>query len=217
MKFWQVLFDNHLGWKASILVQAEYPAYCEQDALDEAADSDEGQKYVMHDIDLADFKTDEERDEYCMYLGNASQPFARENLAMREATVADILVSEASFRPVNTDPETFLEEALKEEHHDNNSSCDICVAIREELYLWAAHVLIGAADCPITEAAYAWLHETEKDFDKKLEEERLALLEVDHQKCEKCNSITWGDRYYSPEACGNCLAVFPVADEHSQE
>lgn len=217
MKFWQVLFDDHLGWKSSILVQQDYPAYCEQDALDEAADSDEGQKYVMQDADLADFKTDEEKDEYCVYLGNAGQPFARENLHMREVTAEEVVESGALLRPINAYPERFLEEALKEEHNDRDSSCDICVAIREELYLWAAHVLVGATECPLTEAAYLWMKETEKEFDKKLEEERLALLEIEHKRCEKCNSITWGDDYYSPEACGNCLAKFPEDPEEDLE
>lgn len=100
-RYWQVLFDDHLPWSASILIGEEYPSYNNSDALDEAADSDEGQKYKMADCDLADFKTDEERDEYCCYLGNASDPFARENLAIRQVTLAQVIESGAPLRFAN--------------------------------------------------------------------------------------------------------------------
>lgn len=216
MKLWQVLFDDHMGWRSSILVRSPYPAYGEQDALDEAADSDEGQRFVMTEADLADFKTDDERDEYCVYLGNAGQPFARENMHMREVTPQEVLESGAKLRPVNTDAEDFLKLALEEEHYDRSDgarACDICAAMEAGYYLWAAHILVGATECPLTESAYEWIREGRSAAEQAadLDKERVELLEsVDHKTCPSCNSVNWGDYL---ENCGNCLAVFPQEEE----
>lgn len=205
MKLWQILFDDHRGWAASILIAAPYPAFSSQDALDTAADTDEGQKFLLTECDLADFKTQEERDDYCCYLGNASMPFARENMAMRVVTAEEVLESGAKLRPANMDPEEFLREALDEEHNCRSVSCDICFAHEKGLYLWAGRLLCGATEAPLTFAAYEWINEGKHEFEveKELQEQREELLEYPHVKCRSCRALNWGD---DVSVCGNCQA-----------
>lgn len=210
MKLWQILFDDHQPWQFSILVAAEYPAYCEQDALDAAADSKEGQRYVMDTNDMAEFKTEEEADGYCTYLGNASQPFARENIGMREVTPEQVLESGAKLRPINMDADTFAREFLDVHHKDDHavSTCEICTAMECELYLWATHLLALPADkgTPIM-TVYEWLMEGKTVLD--LENERVELMEEDHVKCPSCYVVTWG----TCTVCENCHGSIPEISE----
>ena len=69
------------------IVFPEYYAYCEQDALDEAADSGKLDFLQVSKKDLEDYKTGEDSEgnpEYggIIHLGNASEPFDSENLEM---------------------------------------------------------------------------------------------------------------------------------------
>jgi hypothetical protein len=72
------------GYIVAIVFQ-EYYAYCDQDALDEAADSGKLDFLQVTDKELEDYKTGEDSEGYPEYegivnLGNASEPFDQENL-----------------------------------------------------------------------------------------------------------------------------------------
>lgn len=69
------------------IVFADYYGYCEQDALDEAADSGKLDGMLCDDSDLLDMRVDnfdEENPEYhgVMYLGNYGRPYASESIDM---------------------------------------------------------------------------------------------------------------------------------------
>lgn len=86
-----------------------------------------------------------------------------------------------------------LIEALENEHScDDIHGCDIGMAMEEGLYLWAGHLLVGATECPETDAALAVIRSELGDtFEAELERERDELCEVDHIACPKCNAIAW--------------------------
>lgn len=69
------------------IVFPEYYAYCEQDALDEAADSGKLDFLQVTEKELEDYKTGEDSEgnpEYdgLIFLGNASEPFDQSNLEL---------------------------------------------------------------------------------------------------------------------------------------
>jgi len=69
------------------IVFAEYYAYSDQDALDQAVDSGKLDYLQVKDSELADYKTGEDSEgnpEYAgiAFLGNASEPFDQESLDM---------------------------------------------------------------------------------------------------------------------------------------
>ncbi len=66
------------------IVFAEYPAYCEQDAFDEAADSGKLDGFQVTEQELADYEVGKDSEGFPEYegiwnLGNASEPFAGES------------------------------------------------------------------------------------------------------------------------------------------
>lgn len=80
-KAWVIL---NAGYVAAI-VFAEYYAYCDQDALDEAADSGKLDFLQVSDSELADYEIGKDSEGYPEYegiinLGNASEPFDSQNL-----------------------------------------------------------------------------------------------------------------------------------------
>jgi len=67
------------------IVFAEYYAYCDQDALDEACDRDKLDSLLCSYEDLKDYEVGTDSEGYpeyegIIYLGNASEPFACETL-----------------------------------------------------------------------------------------------------------------------------------------
>lgn len=115
-----------------------------------------------------------------------------------------------------------LRTALEEEHPEHlchNNTCDISAAIRHELYLWAARLLISATDCPVTEQAFLTYYDGDKEggFIHDYERERQELLEVPHVRCPACNAVVWEPDSYG-DTCGNCGGPIPaVRDEEEYD
>lgn len=117
-----------------------------------------------------------------------------------------------------------IADALEREHcglHGEAyvTSCDIYFAFEHELYLWAAHLLVGATECPRTERAYIALEKylgTEK-LKRRLESERLELLTYPHRRCPRCNSVTWADDEDCIESCGECGYTFRADDPYDAD
>ena len=81
----------HNAGYVKAIVFAEYYAYCEQDAMDEAADSGKLDYLQVSDSELADYKVGEDSEGYPEYegiinLGNASEPFDSQNLDIFEVS-----------------------------------------------------------------------------------------------------------------------------------
>ena len=75
----------HNAGYVQAIVFAEYYAYCDQDALDAAADSGKLDFLLVTENELADYQTGIDSEGYPEYegivnLGNASEPFDQENL-----------------------------------------------------------------------------------------------------------------------------------------
>jgi len=107
-----------------------------------------------------------------------------------------------------------LREALHEEHPTqvcHNNTCDITAAMEEDCFVWAAHLLIGATECPSTEKAYGEARAAmgESEFDALLEEERKTVCAIRHIKCATCGSLVYTEE--DEDVCGNCLS--PVVRE----
>jgi len=84
----------HNAGYVKAIVFAEYYAYCEQDALDEAADSGKLDYLQVSETELADYQVETDSEGYPEYegiinLGNASEPFDSQNLDIFEVS-ADI-------------------------------------------------------------------------------------------------------------------------------
>lgn len=111
-------------------------------------------------------------------------------------------------------------DALEHEHCDPHgdgyvTSCDICFAFEHELYLWAAHLLVGATDCPRTERAYIALekHLGAEELNRRIEVERLKLLAYPHKRCPECGAVMWAECEEDIESCDNCGYTFPRQDD----
>jgi hypothetical protein len=88
----------HNAGYVKAIVFAEYYAYCEQDAMDEAADSGKLDYLQVTEKDLEDYKVGEDSEGYPEYegiinLGNASEPFDSQNLDIFEVS-ADIFAQD---------------------------------------------------------------------------------------------------------------------------
>jgi hypothetical protein len=103
-----------------------------------------------------------------------------------------------------------LAEALDEDHHCDDVSCDIRAAKDAGLYLWAGHILEGATECPATERAMGRFRARVKSYQRRLDAERDALCESTHYTCDSCNSVHWTDD--QPEDCEQCGARFPLSE-----
>lgn len=103
------------------------------------------------------------------------------------------------------EPMDRLEQALQAEHvndcGDSNNTCDVSKAFDCGLFLYAAHLLAGATECPRTLSALASI----SPMDAQIDEERLDLLEEDHMDCSECNAIVWTEE--DKAICGNCKAT----------
>lgn len=102
-----------------------------------------------------------------------------------------------------------LAETVRIEHYaecktSNYTACDITAAYDNNLYLWAAYLLIGASECPKTEKALAKFYDIAgKELAEELiEADRVEMLAVPHRECASCGSVTWGE---NEEYCGNCF------------
>lgn len=105
-----------------------------------------------------------------------------------------------------------IKQALRIEHPCTDNTCAIAEARRIGAYLWAAHLLSGATECPNTEAALAELRARHGDevFDEALEMDRQGLLAQPHATCRSCESTVYGDEW--PAECGCCGASVESED-----
>ena len=105
-----------------------------------------------------------------------------------------------------------LEAALEDEHcgECGSASCDINAAWDHGYPLWAANLLIGATECPRTEAALGAINPTHEELSAECDE---FVENVPHVTCDACNAVVWesaeGDR---PEQCDNCLGAVSWED-----
>jgi hypothetical protein len=106
---------------------------------------------------------------------------------------------------MNTDN---LRRALEEEHPCEANCCDVAMAMREGLYLWAAHIFVGAMECPETDREFAALDPSEEE----LEAERERFLAMPHVICESCHEHNWHPDEI--EKCASCLAVLGKEGDH---
>lgn len=114
-------------------------------------------------------------------------------------------------------PRTELILALQSDHVDDcgQNSCDICAAFENENYLWAGHLLTGAADgFRKTEDAFKELDPTSEELDAEC---KALLNEVDYIECPGCQSLCWSASV--GEQCDNCFAylVEPKGEEPKEE
>jgi hypothetical protein len=109
-------------------------------------------------------------------------------------------------------PRTQLIRALARNHVNRcgQNSCDICAAYKNENYLWAAHLLIGATECSRTEKAFLELDPSQDELDAEC---KALLNEVDYIECPGCQSLCWSAEV--GDQCDNCHAylVEPKTEE----
>jgi hypothetical protein len=101
-----------------------------------------------------------------------------------------------------------LKAALDAEHCDachDERTCDINVARRMGLYLYAGHLLANATDEGVDEttAALEALAPSQEDIDAEGDE----LCAVPHITCDACNAVNW--RGVAERPCGACGAALP--------
>ena len=94
-----------------------------------------------------------------------------------------------------------LKEALYEEHcgYYCDNACDIMKAYELGLYVWAAHVLMGATDeTPLTAKAYTRLRPGKRWLQAEADE----LMKAPHVRCRECNAVVYTDEEH--DRCGSC-------------
>jgi len=123
-----------------------------------------------------------------------------------------------------------LRYAIEEEHPcEDTQGCDIAFALEQDFVLWAAHLLMGATECPLTDEAWTDLVANDEAegkaageancfvgrTEKQADEERDEMCEMPHRECGSCNAVNWGEDVGS--CCANCHARWPVGDEDEDE
>lgn len=99
-----------------------------------------------------------------------------------------------------------LKKALEEDHcwADCGNACDIHAAYEEGHYLWAAHLLTGATECPALERVFEKYGDVPWDVVRKDCDEFADS--VPNVECPGCGSVCWGvvyDEAYVHD-CGHC-------------
>jgi hypothetical protein len=115
-----------------------------------------------------------------------------------------------------------LERAINEDHYCEDSTCDIHHALEAGAPVTAACLLMGATECAHVDAV-RWAHgfngtsceaaRTMDTFKAPDWETWTAYHDRYGVSCEACGAVTYGDDYWTPEACGGCGAELPVAPE----
>jgi hypothetical protein len=126
---------------------------------------------------------------------------------------------------LTSDPHEAIGDAVELEHSCEDAACDISRALDDGFPLWSAYLLQGATECPLLDAVIGHYAGTEAlpDWQEAAEAERVAWLASDTwtkhaHECESCGAYTFGDDYWTPERCENCLAVFPrLSDDELDE
>jgi hypothetical protein len=111
---------------------------------------------------------------------------------------------------------TDISEALEEEHGQcEGASCDIREAMQNGFPLSAAHLLIGATECPVIDAVWRAYDRADAIPEGEGFTEGFPASEWDgwkahHEqwgrKCQACGSYTFAETNHEPEVCANCHA-----------
>lgn len=111
---------------------------------------------------------------------------------------------------ITGDPSRDFKHAV-EHHHpcDDTAGCDIARAIEDGYSIWAANLLLSATECPLVDAVLSYYIGGGYDFSAEAERERVEWLATStwtaHAfRCAACNSISFGDDYWTPENCASC-------------
>ena len=124
-------------------------------------------------------------------------------------------------RPLRFDISS-LERALYDEHcwhsavpgGERNNTCEIEWAYEQGLYLFAAHMLVGATECPQTEAALQQAMDFYGEtWQAELDAERALVTHL--WRCPACNACIYGDDEQGITVCSNCL--YERRAEHAVE
>lgn len=136
-------------------------------------------------------------------------------------------------------PRSDLIDALKyavEEEHPSDScdpqGCGITFALENDLVLWAAHLLMGGTECPLTDEAWGDLEANDEAEGfagspgarggvgigrtmRQANEERDEMCELPNRECGSCNAVNWGEDLGS--CCSCCHAKWPAGNENEDE
>lgn len=124
--------------------------------------------------------------------------------------------------PSRSDLIDALRYAVEEDHPcEDTQGCDIAVALENGYYLWAAHLLMGATECPATDEAWEALVATDKSdgqTQREADAECDEMVKIPHVECESCGSVNWGcDGEMPSGSCANCLKRLPEPDGEEEE
>lgn len=99
--------------------------------------------------------------------------------------------------------------AVELEHPCDDDACDIATALAAGFPFVAAWLLVGATETPLLDEVLEHYdqdcRDTPQDWDQWVAHHKQYA-----RHCEACNGYTYGDDYYTPETCGNCLAALPA-------
>ena len=107
--------------------------------------------------------------------------------------------------------------AVALEHPCSDDACDIRCALEDaETPFSAAYLLVGATETPLLDAVLAHYgidgRGTPRDWgDWVAHHSRWGV------ECPSCGAYTYGDEFYTPETCGNCLARIPTVEDRARD
>jgi hypothetical protein len=122
--------------------------------------------------------------------------------------------------PSRSDRIAALEYAVREEHPcSDTQGCDIAFALNNDFILWAAHLLMDATECPLTEEAWNDLLQTDTEFCQSLREaneEATEMADMPHRTCVACDSVNWGSEEEMSDRCENCHVKWSDGEKNDQ-
>lgn len=119
---------------------------------------------------------------------------------------------------LTTNPGADIARAVALEHPCRDDSCDIARALEEDCPYASAYLLSGATETPLLDAVLAahglagLAPDNCPDWD-----DWIAAHNAHGVRCDGCGSFTYGDDFYRPEVCGNCLAPLPAEEEPEED
>lgn len=112
---------------------------------------------------------------------------------------------------ISGNPTRDFARAVEHHHPCDDQSCDIARALEDGYALWAAHLLLGATECPLVDAVSSYYYGGGFNLDAEAERERVEWLKsstwTEHAYECGCGAINFGDDSYTPEQCSNCLST----------
>jgi hypothetical protein len=111
-----------------------------------------------------------------------------------------------------------VDAAVRAEHYCNDPVCDIAMAREWDCPFTAAYLLQSATETPLLDNVMAYVGRAYFEPKPRDWDDWVSVHKRYGRQCDSCGSYTYGDDYWQPSECGDCLVPFPnSANEDDDE